>query len=75
MKRAGSHSADLTAQEYQVAQRAAFGATNAEIASALFLSPKTVEFHLGNAFRKLGVKRRSQLAGAAPGLIARVRTA
>ena len=53
VKRAGSHSADLTAQEYQVAQRAAFGATNAEIASALFLSPKTVEFHLGNAFRKL----------------------
>lgn len=59
----------LTPQEYQVAQRAATGKSNAEIASALFLSVKTVEFHLSNAFRKLGVTRRIQLAVAAPGLL------
>jgi DNA-binding CsgD family transcriptional regulator len=34
---------------------------NREVAAHLFLSPKTVEFHLGNAFHKLGVKRRTQL--------------
>ncbi|MGH2754407.1 MAG: helix-turn-helix transcriptional regulator [Actinomycetota bacterium] len=52
----------LTAQELQVALAVADGATNKEAASALFLSPKTIEFHLGNAYRKLTITSRTQLA-------------
>ena len=52
----------LTAQELQIARVVAEGASNREIAERLFLSPKTVEFHLRNAFRKLGVRSRSELA-------------
>jgi DNA-binding CsgD family transcriptional regulator len=51
----------LTPQELQVALTVARGATNREAASALFLSPKTVEFHLGHIYRKLGIRSRSQL--------------
>ena len=38
------------------------GATNREAAAGVFLSPKTVEKHLSNAYRKLGVRSRSELA-------------
>lgn len=51
----------LTAQELQVALTVAKGATNREAAAALFLSVKTVEFHLTNAYRKLGLRSRSEL--------------
>lgn len=54
----------LTAQEERVARAAAGGATTREIATELFLSPKTVEFHLGRVYRKLGVHSRAELAGA-----------
>ena len=47
------------------------GATNREAAAALFLSPKTVEFHLGRVYRKLNVRSRSELAREVAGREAR----
>jgi DNA-binding CsgD family transcriptional regulator len=52
----------LTPSERRIAELAAEGRSNKEVATALFLSPKTVEFHLGNAYRKLGVGNRTELA-------------
>jgi DNA-binding CsgD family transcriptional regulator len=51
----------LTAAEARVARAAAVGLSNKEIAASLFLSPKTVEFHLGRIFRKLQVRSRAEL--------------
>jgi DNA-binding CsgD family transcriptional regulator len=52
----------LTAQELRVARLVAVGMSNREAAARLFVSPKTVEYHLGNAYAKLGVRTRHQLA-------------
>jgi DNA-binding CsgD family transcriptional regulator len=54
----------LTPSERRVAELAAEGPTNREIAQALFVTPKTVEVHLSRVYRKLGISSRSQLAGA-----------
>ncbi len=53
----------LTPTERRIVERAAAGASNRDIAQALFVTPKTVENHLGNAYRKLGVSGRGELAG------------
>jgi DNA-binding CsgD family transcriptional regulator len=52
----------LTPQELQIARLVGDGMTNREVASSLFLSPKTIESHLQNAYRKLGVHSRTQLS-------------
>jgi DNA-binding NarL/FixJ family response regulator len=52
----------LTPQEMQVALAVSAGATNREAASSLFLSTKTVEMHLTQVYRKLGVRSRTELA-------------
>jgi DNA-binding CsgD family transcriptional regulator len=53
---------DLTPQELQVARLVATGLTNREVAARLFLSPKTIETHLGHVFRKTGVRTRTELS-------------
>ncbi len=53
---------ELTAQELQIALQVAQGRTNREVAAALFLSAKTIEYHLGSIYRKLGIRRRGELA-------------
>jgi DNA-binding CsgD family transcriptional regulator len=52
---------ELTPQELQVALQVAEGKSNKEVAAALFLSPKTVEFHLVRVFRKLAIQSRTEL--------------
>ena len=54
----------LTASERRVAGLAADGQTNRDIAQSLFVTPKTVEVHLSNTYRKLGIRSRRELAGA-----------
>ena len=51
----------LTQQELVVARLVVGGATNREAAATLFVSPKTIEFHLANAYRKLDVRSRTEL--------------
>jgi len=54
----------LTPQEVQVAVVVSRGATNREAAAELFLSPKTIDFHLSRIYRKLGIRSRTQLVSA-----------
>jgi DNA-binding CsgD family transcriptional regulator len=57
---------DLTVQEAQIARLAREGVSNADIASRLFISRSTVEYHLHKVFGKLGISSRHQLEHALP---------
>ena len=66
-KRTVENRDDLTVQERQIARLARDGVSNREIAARLFLSPRTIEWHLRNVFTKLGIRSRYELASALPG--------
>jgi len=58
---------ELTPQELQIARLLAEGRTTREAAAAVFLSPKTVEYHLRNVYRKLGIHSREELTATLRG--------
>ena len=67
IRRAESSGLDsLTPSERRIVELATDGASNPEIAQALFVTVKTVEMHLGNAYRKLGINSRRELAALLP---------
>jgi DNA-binding CsgD family transcriptional regulator len=62
--RGATHGDELTATELQIAQLAAGGMTNQQIAGRLVVTPKTVEWHLTRTYAKLGITSRRQLSDA-----------
>jgi DNA-binding CsgD family transcriptional regulator len=62
--RTADPAAALTEQEAEIVRLAVDGGTNAEIAGRLFISPRTVEWHLRKVYTKLGISRRTELRQA-----------
>ncbi len=67
-KRTTGMAGELTPQEAQIALLAGSGHTNPQISTQLFISPRTVEWHLRKVFAKLGIRSRQELRGAVPDL-------
>jgi DNA-binding CsgD family transcriptional regulator/tetratricopeptide (TPR) repeat protein len=67
-KRAAETRDELTPREQLIARLAIEGRTNPQIGAELFLSPRTVEWHLNKVFSKLGISSRRELEGAVPGV-------
>jgi DNA-binding NarL/FixJ family response regulator len=65
-KRSDDTRGELTAQETQIARLARDGYSNPQIAAQLFLSPRTIEWHLRHVYMKLGISSRSELRAALP---------
>ena len=63
---AAARDEELTAQEAHIARLAREGLSNPEIGTRLFISARTVQYHLGNIFAKLGIASRSQLSHVLP---------